>query len=105
MSRLISAKNLVLAVCAVVQMVLVGGCASVWTKKDEELAGQPAPPSSKYGVQKTSVEEPDKQEPLSWSDFSWDNLGKTGKRLTGRGTNREIARRLYREGDDLFRQA
>src|SRR4029079_18093147 len=62
-------------------------------------------PSSKYGVQKASAEAPEKNEPLTWSDFSWDNLGKTGKRLTGRGPNREYARNLYREADDLFRQA
>jgi outer membrane protein assembly factor BamD (BamD/ComL family) len=105
MSQPFSALKRTLAVCAVTQAVLVCGCASVWTKKDEEMAAQPAPPTSKYGVQKASAETPEKSEPLGWSDFSWDNLGKTTRRLTGRGPNRELARNLYREADDLFRQA
>src|SRR5688572_30479808 len=38
---------------------------------------------------------------IEFGSFSWDNL----KKLTGQGPNRDLARQLYREGDDLYRQA
>jgi outer membrane protein assembly factor BamD (BamD/ComL family) len=56
-------------------------------------------------VQPSSLEDPDEKEGLTWSDFSIDNIGKTSKRLTGNGPNRELAKQLYREADDLYRQA
>ncbi len=105
MSRQNSAVIVPLAVCAIAQLVLLSGCASLWTKEDDELAGRPVLPSSKYGVRQASAEEPEESKSLSWSDFSWDNLGKTGKKLTGQGQDRELAKNLYREADDLFRQA
>src|SRR5207249_3324524 len=37
--------------------------------------------------------------------FSWDKLKKNTKKLFGKGENKDLARRLYREADDLFRQA
>src|SRR5262245_32680635 len=106
MSQPNSAVIFVLAVCAASQTAVLSGCASIWTKKDEEMAAKPAPVSGKYGVRPASAEEPaEEYKPLGWSDFSWDNLGKTSKRLTGRGPDHRLARQLYREGFDLFDQA
>ena len=42
---------------------------------------------------------------LKLEDFSYSNIGTTVKRLTGRGPDRKIARELYGEGEDLYRQA
>jgi outer membrane protein assembly factor BamD (BamD/ComL family) len=42
---------------------------------------------------------------FDWSDLSLDNWGKTSKKLTGQGPNRDIAKQHYREADDLYRQA
>jgi outer membrane protein assembly factor BamD (BamD/ComL family) len=83
------------------------GCASLWPWQAEDSKPlTPAPPSGKYGVQQMSLEKPDEESSgLSWSDFSFENLGKTAKKLTGRGQNKDLARQLYREADDLFRQA
>jgi outer membrane protein assembly factor BamD (BamD/ComL family) len=58
------------------------------------------------GVKQASFEsEDDNDEGFGWSDLSIDNLGKTSKKLTGQGPNRDIAKRTYREADDLYRQA
>ncbi len=42
---------------------------------------------------------------LAWSDFSADNWGKTWKRMTGRGPNRDLAKQLYSAADAEYRQA
>ena len=42
---------------------------------------------------------------FTWSDFSVDNIGKTWKRATGRGPNRELAKQLYSQADAEYRQA
>jgi outer membrane protein assembly factor BamD (BamD/ComL family) len=44
-------------------------------------------------------------EPLKLADFAPANVGTTVKRLTGRGPNRPVARELYGEGEELYRQA
>src|SRR6266481_4370921 len=107
MSRPFHAANVPLALCALVALAPVCGCASFWSKSnDDSLASRPSPPSKNYGVRQASAEEPlEKTEGLTWSDFSWDNLGKTSKRLTGRGPDKNKARELYREAVDLFQQA
>lgn len=106
MSRQNSAVIVVLALCAAAQLVCFSGCASVWTKRDEDMAAQPAPSSGKYGgVRQASTTDSDEPKGWSWSDLHWDNLGKTTKRLTGRGPDHNLARKLYREGYDLFEQA
>jgi outer membrane protein assembly factor BamD (BamD/ComL family) len=107
MSRPSHACAVPLALCALAALVLSTGCSSIWTRSaDNSLASQPAPPSSKFGVRQASAEEPtEKPAGLTWSDFSFSNLGKTTKRLTGQGPNRELAIQRYREADDLFRQA
>src|SRR5262245_6498899 len=99
MSRQNSAVFLVLAVCAVSQMAFLSGCASIWTKKDEDTAARPAPPSGKYGVRQASAEDSSEESKgLSWSDLYWENLSKTSKKLMGRGPDHDLARKLYREG-------
>lgn len=80
------------------------GCASLWPSREDDRL-EPAPVSGKYGGNAHSIEDPEENKGLSWSDFSFDNLGKTSKKLTGRGPNKELARERYREADDLFRQA
>ena len=65
-------------------------------------------PSGKYGgvrSRRRPTEPSDEPKGLTWADLHWDNLGKTSKRLTGRGPNHNLARKLYREGYDLFQQA
>ena len=60
-------------------------------------------------VQQASYQAADKktpdQKPLSLNDFAPENLSKTTKRLTGYGPNREAAKALYQEAEDLFRKA
>src|SRR5688572_63770 len=84
------------ALCA----LLASGCASLgWpTQGDSEV-----PSAYRIGAKarQNAAEEP---EGLSWSDFKFEKLGKTAKKLTGQGTNRELAITTYREADDLFRQ-
>jgi outer membrane protein assembly factor BamD (BamD/ComL family) len=81
-----------LAVCA--------GCASLGGGSGDSLAADS--PSS---VQRASFESGDQDEGFGWSDLSIDNWGKATKKLYGQGPNREIAKQLYREADDLYRQA
>ncbi|MCU0958472.1 MAG: outer membrane protein assembly factor BamD [Pirellulaceae bacterium] len=45
------------------------------------------------------------QPPLKLQDFAPAQIGATVRRLTGRGPNRAIARQLYGEGEELYRQA
>jgi len=42
---------------------------------------------------------------LTWSDFYPDNWGATFREITGNGPNEGVARALYQEGEELFRQA
>jgi outer membrane protein assembly factor BamD (BamD/ComL family) len=106
MSRPFQAANLPLTLCALAALVSVPGCASLWSKSDDESSAyKPSPPSGKYGVRQASAEEPIEKTDLTWSDFSWENFGKTTKRLTGRGKDTKKARELYREAEDLFNQA
>jgi outer membrane protein assembly factor BamD (BamD/ComL family) len=84
-------------------LAIVSGCANLrpWGKSE------PAAPSvakSVHDTQQASHEEP-ASEGLTWSDFNPDKLGETAKKLTGQGPNHEQARQIYREADDLFRQA
>src|SRR5262249_19452439 len=78
---------------------------SFWHKKEDEPFSSRLGSYSRDGVKQASADDSDEKKPLGWSDFSWDNLGKTSKRLTGQGENRDLARQLYREGFDLFNQA
>jgi outer membrane protein assembly factor BamD (BamD/ComL family) len=85
-------------------LLLLAGCASL--RGDADRSADALSPASESAIRPTSYEESDPAEDgLSWSDFSIDNLGKTSKKLAGQGPNRDLARQLYREGDDLYRQA
>jgi len=90
-----------LYLCAL--MVSAVGCAGV-----RPWGGEPAGPrqiaASEPGVRQASYEDA-ADEGIGWKDFNPDNLGKTVKKLTGNGPNREQARQIYREADDIFRQA
>jgi outer membrane protein assembly factor BamD (BamD/ComL family) len=107
MSLAFHVLNVRLTACALFALVLAGGCASLWTKKDEDsyssrLAAYP----NKNEVKQASAEEPaEDPKPLTWSDFTFEKWGKTSKRLTGQGENRNLARQYYREGYDFFEQA
>ena len=105
MSLSLANRYLWLSLCALAALAGGSGCASLrpWGQpKEEPLA--PAPPSAKYGTRQASNDEPAEQ-PLGWKDFSVDNLGKTAKKLTGNGPNRELARQTFLEADDMFKQA
>jgi len=52
-----------------------------------------------------SSRDDDEDRGLTWEDFSFDNIGKTAKVLTGRGPNRELAKQLYDAADAEYRQA
>lgn len=81
---------------------LASGCASVSSDSSEGLFSLSKP----SGVRQASYESgEDDDSRLTWSDFNVDNLGSTAKKLAGQGPNRELAKTLFLEADDLFRQA
>lgn len=60
-------------------------------------------------VQRASYSAPDpakakEQSSLELKDFSPDNIGKTAKKLTGYGPNRDIAYAAFREAEELYRK-
>ena len=69
-----------------------------------EPAGSQQIAASEPGVRQASFEDA-ADEGIGWKDLNPDNLGKTVKKLTGNGPNRELAKQIYREADDIFRQA
>ena len=88
---------------------------------DSSLAGREASPSVHFASQ-TNAQGPGADVPgsseasdfemppsqddgLELSDFSPSNIGTTVKKLTGNGPNESIARALYQEGEELFREA
>src|SRR6476620_6451185 len=94
--------NVRIAACALAAL-LVSGCASLWPTTEDETFSSRLSSYSRDGVKQASAEEPTEEpKPLTWSDFSFDNFGKTTKRLTGQGEDHNLARQLYREGYDLF---
>src|SRR5437762_13427406 len=106
MSCVFHVVNVRIAACALAALLLVPGCATLWPKKEDETFSSRLASYSRDGVKQASAEEPaEEPKPLGWSDFSFDNLGKTTKRLTGQGEDHNLARQLYREGYDLFEQA
>jgi outer membrane protein assembly factor BamD (BamD/ComL family) len=94
-----------LAWCALAALGSFAGCASLWEKRSDDAFASGSTRSIS-GVRPASAEESvESPDGLTWSDFSFDNLGKTAKRLTGKGPNKEQARNLYLEAHDLFSQA
>lgn len=93
-----------LAVCGLAAL-LSSGCATLWPGSDHGLDSL-RPASTRSPVEQASYQDGAKPDGgFSWSDLNIDNWGKTAKKLAGQGPNCEIAQSLYREGDDLFRQA
>ena len=105
MSCVFHVVNVRIAACALAALLLAPGCATLWPKKEDESYASRLASYQRDGVKQASADDSEEKKPLGWSDFSWDNLGKTSKRLTGQGENRDMARHLYREGYDLFNQA
>jgi len=78
-------------------VMVAAGCATLnEAASTNPLTGRPTA---------SSRDDDDENRGLTWSDFSLDNIGKTTKRLTGRGPNRELAKQLYSAADAEYRQA
>ncbi len=93
------------AIAAALVLAPLTGCATLWpVKKDDSLARARSDDGS-YSLSQTASSDSDDPQGLSWSDLNPKNFGKTAKRLTGNGPNKDLARQLYREADDLFKQA
>jgi outer membrane protein assembly factor BamD (BamD/ComL family) len=86
-----------LAIILLLAVLSAAGCATL----NEAAATNPLTGRSTA----SSRDDDDENRSLTWSDFSFDNLGKTTKRLTGRGPNRELAKQLYSAADAKYRQA
>jgi TolA-binding protein len=82
--------------------LIAGGCASFGSanKSDADL-----PSAYATGAKARQDDKEDEAEGLSWSDFKFEKIGTTAKKLTGQGTNRELAKATYGEAEDLFNQA
>jgi TolA-binding protein len=83
---------------------VLAGCASL----GPDGAGSGSSTFRKSGseVRRASFEDDkDAKSGLSWSDFQFDNLDKTAKKLTGNGPDHDLARQRYGEAEDLYRQA
>ena len=91
-------RTLICIVPALLLATLAGaGCATLSdAAATNPLTGRPT---------ESSREDDEERRGLAWSDFSADNWGKTWKRMTGRGPNRELARQLYSAADAEYRQA
>jgi outer membrane protein assembly factor BamD (BamD/ComL family) len=110
MSRSQYVATLPLACCALAALIAGGGCASLWPNHDDSSAPAIRPTRSQ-GV----LQAPDPADDTDSSDglpldfvgslFSWERWSKKTKKLMGRGENKELARQLYREAEDLFGQA
>jgi outer membrane protein assembly factor BamD (BamD/ComL family) len=85
-------------------LTLAMGCATLEPRSGASaMAGSPASRGDvRPASAQTADESPDKG---LLSELAPDKLAQTAKKLTGHGPDREAALRLYREGDDLFRQA
>jgi outer membrane protein assembly factor BamD (BamD/ComL family) len=90
-------RTLIRIVAAVqLAMLAASGCATL----SDAAATNPL-----TGRSTASRDDDEERRGLSWSDFSPDNIGKTLKRATGRGPNRELAKQLYAAADAEYRQA
>lgn len=81
--------------------LLATGCS---TLRGEGTAA--SAPLAASGVRQASFEEDAGEETgFGWSDLQLENLGKTTRKITGRGPNRTVARELYQKADAQYRQA
>jgi hypothetical protein len=102
MSRLSHAAVVPLALCALVAAAPLAGCAGLSSSSSSDRSSTRTP---LFGGRQANDESLDDSKEFSWSDLNFDNLGKTTKKLVGQGPNRQKAQELYREADDLFKQA
>src|SRR5262245_42456645 len=103
MSLTTATRGWLLSFCAHGALACQAGCANLRPfGKGESATSEPT--ASASDVRHASHEEP-AEEGLGWGDLNPDKLGKTVKKLTGQGPNRDIAKQTFREADDLFRQA
>src|ERR1044072_1549527 len=68
------------------------------------IAGCALLPTSESSSLKSRTASNDSDSPDDSSFFSWDAWKSSAKKLFGRGVNKELAKKLYREADDVFRQ-
>jgi outer membrane protein assembly factor BamD (BamD/ComL family) len=103
MSKMLSRQTLQLVLLIATATVL-GGCSafpkSGMTSTDSASGSE---------VRRVSYEEPmdeeDDDDGLALDDFSPNNIGETVKDLAGQGTDRNLARKLYGEGEQLYGDA
>lgn len=115
MSRAVISRMLSLATLwvAIALVCASAGCAMMRPRNNDSGAAtasasssDPASPPSDVQQASHNEDGDDQQESfLDWEDLSIDNIGKTTKRLTGQGPNRQLAQELYREGEALYRDA
>jgi outer membrane protein assembly factor BamD (BamD/ComL family) len=80
---------------------MLAGCAAMG-ERAPMLGGDPAASAQAASPDDEPAEE---SGGLDWSDFSIDNIGKTTKKLTGQGPNRQLARQIYQAADGEYRRA
>lgn len=104
-------SSLAIYLLAIACSFAASGCALMRPRSSEQSGAAPVagsepsqPPSD---VQQASYDDGDKQEEsfLEWEDLSLKNLGKTTKRLAGQGPDRKLAQQLYREAEELYKEA
>src|SRR4051812_15763683 len=101
MSRLRSLVPRCVALAAAA--VAISGCASLWPGSgDDGPTSAASRPSRSTGVWQASDSNDNdvSVDPSMLGSFSWEGLKKKTKKLFGKGTNKELARKLYREADD-----
>ena len=85
-------------------LAAASGCAMF--RSDAQAADTALKAASASDVQQASFEPTaEKDDGLTLSDLSPDNLGKTAKKLTGNGPNKEIAQKLFDEAEAQYKQA
>lgn len=84
------------------------GCATVTPPKSRDPAELLSSGPTRSAVQQASFQAPDPQkkaaETLKLEDFSPDNIGKTTKKLTGYGPNRDRAYQLFGEAEAEYKR-
>jgi outer membrane protein assembly factor BamD (BamD/ComL family) len=104
-----------IAVLAVSCLPLFSGCTvfNGWgsSEKDGALAAQPTPQASddvalaSYDADADMAGHDHGDDGLTLEDLYPSNISQTVRNLTGRGPDHDVARRLYGEGEQLYRQA
>ncbi len=90
------------AILIVVCFATASGCASMGSQSATSDTGSR---STLFPSTERDDDGPEESDGLEWSDFSLDKIGRTTKKLTGRGPNRKLARELYQTADAEYRQA